>query len=55
MITASLMRDALATRLSRRARLLAQARAESLYRARHHDAGRWRHPRLLWPVFAEGE
>ena len=42
---------ALVTRLAERARVLAMARAETIYRARRSDAGRWRKARLLWPLF----
>ena len=41
----------LAVRLAERARVLAMARAETIYRARRGDAGRWRQARLLWPLF----
>ena len=47
MIRAETEADGLARRLARRARLLALAHGEN---HRRRDAGRWREPRLLWPL-----
>lgn len=54
MIRAGLARSqhGLARRLARKARALAQARAESRLLARRADPGRWRKARLLWPLFS---
>ena len=46
-------RESFAARLAARARKLAQARAETLLRARRNDAWRWRKPGLLWPLFGK--
>lgn len=40
-----------AARLAAKARLLAEARAESRWRAHRADPWRWRAARLLWPLF----
>lgn len=45
---------ALATRLEARARMLAEARAQTLRQDRRADAAPWRQARLVWPLFAKG-
>ena len=56
MIGASIRPDfpGLAARLARQARLLAEARAESIALARRGDPARWRRAALLWPLFTKG-
>lgn len=44
----------LAARLADKARLLAEARAETAVRAARSDAARWRKAALLWPLFTKG-
>jgi hypothetical protein len=45
---------ALSTRLTAKARALAEARAETNALARRSSALRWRKARLLWPLFTKG-
>ena len=44
---------AFAARLARKAAVLAEARAETLLRARTRDPWRWRRAALLWPLFGK--
>lgn len=46
--------DALATRLTERARLLGEAALRSAREARRNPARAWRDARLLWPLFTKG-
>jgi len=43
----------LAARLADKAARLAEARGETLLRARRGDPSRWRRAALLWPLFAK--
>ena len=45
----------LAASLTRKARRLAKAEAETRLREQQQDAGRWRSAHLLWPLFGKGE
>ncbi len=45
---------ALAARLERRARDLAEAHVQQRRLARVRDARRWRRAALLWPLFTKG-
>lgn len=42
-----------AARLADKARALAEARMGDNRRAADHDPGRWRSPRLLWPLIGD--
>jgi len=45
-------RASFAARLANRARLLAEAEAETRLRSQRADSSRWRNARLLWPLFS---
>jgi hypothetical protein len=45
---------ALTARLTDKARVLAEARAEAVTLARQGSAARWRKAGLLWPLFTKG-
>ena len=44
----------LSAKLSEKARLIAEARADELRLARTDPAARWRKAALLWPQFTKG-
>ncbi len=46
------IRASFAARMARRARVLAEAGAQSRLGTRRGDPARWRNARLLWPLFS---
>ncbi|HNN55451.1 MAG TPA: hypothetical protein PKG84_03875 [Novosphingobium sp.] len=46
--------DALAARLTERARTLAEAKARDTRLGKAQPAARWRSAHLLWPLFTKG-